>query len=144
MRATVLPISLTLSVFLLSTQALAQETSSLTDGNQDPHAIVNDVVKPGTEVDIDEDQDDVYEAVKNGKIRPFSELYDEVESDLYGRIIKVELEENDGEWIYELKIIHDGTIVQAQYAAATLEMRLLKGHNLKNVLKSATLTVESP
>ncbi len=144
MRGTALPVSLTLCALLMSLQTIAADTQSLSEVNNDPHALVTDVVKPGTQVDIDEDQDDVYRAVKNGKIRPFSELYDEVENDLYGRIIKVELEEDDGEWIYELKIIHDGTIVQAEYSAATLEMRLLKGHNLKSVLKSAALVVESP
>ncbi|YCA20509.1 hypothetical protein M1D72_13600 [Vibrio sp. AK197] len=99
------------------------------------HDLVNDVYKQGTEVDIDEDQDDVYDAVKAGKIRPFSELYNEVEQDLFGRIIKVELEEDDDEWIYELKLIHDGRIVQVKYSATTLEMRLLKGRDLKSVLK---------
>lgn len=135
MTGTVLPISLSLcAALLLNVPAFGAD--QLENRSQDQSPLLEDVENPGTQVNINEDQDDVYQAVKDGKIRPFSELYDQVEADLSGRIIKVELEHDDDEWIYQLKIIHDGTIVQAEYSASTLEMRLLKGHDLKSVLKS--------
>lgn len=99
------------------------------------HAIVQDVIKPGTEIEFDEDQDEVYRAVQNGDIRPFSELYATVEKDLYGRIIKVELEEDNHAWVYELKILFDSNVLKVEYDAATLEMLEVKGRNFNKALK---------
>ena len=73
-------------------------------GNQNGHEIVQDAYKPGAKVKFDEDQDEVYDAVQQGLIKPFSELYSAVDSELNGRVIKVELEEDDGQWFYELKL----------------------------------------
>ena len=102
---------------------------------QDGHALVQDVHKPGTRIEFDEDQDEVYEAVKNGDIRPFSELYAAVERDLNGRIIHVELEEDDDIWIYELRLNHDNNIIKVEYNAKSLEMLQIKGRNIKKALK---------
>ncbi len=103
--------------------------------SKDGHAIVQDVVKPGAQIEFDEDQDEVYRAVQNGYIRPFSELYTRVEKDLYGRIIKVELEEDNNEWVYELKILFDNNVLKVEYDAATLEMLEVKGRNFNKALK---------
>lgn len=118
---------------LLSSPTFAQLNDIVT--SQDGHAIVQDVVKPGTQIEFDEDQDEVYRAVQNGYIRPFSELYATVEKDLYGRIIKVELEEDDNEWVYELKILFDNSVLKVEYDAATLEMLEVKGRNFNKALK---------
>ncbi len=89
----------------------------------------------GARVEIDEDQNEVFEAVQQGKIQSFSELYKTVESQLHGRVIKVELEEDDEEWIYELKLMHDSNVINVEYDATTLEMIELKGRNLHEVIK---------
>lgn len=103
--------------------------------DEDGHALVQDVHKPGTKIEFEEDQDEVYEAVKKGYIRPFSEMYAAVERDLHGRIIHVELEEDDDVWIYELKLNFDNNIIKVEYNAETLEMLLIKGRNFKQALK---------
>jgi len=103
--------------------------------DQDGHALVQDVHKPGARIEFEEDQDEVYEAVKKGYIKPFSEMYAAVARDLHGRIIHVELEEDDDIWIYELKINHDNNIIKVEYNAETLEMLQIKGRNLKQALK---------
>lgn len=103
--------------------------------NKDGHAIVRDVEKPGTRIEFDEDQDEVYRAVQKGYIRPFSDMYAAVENDLYGRIIKVELEEDDDEWVYELKILFNDSVIKVEYDAATLEMLEIKGRNFNKALK---------
>ncbi|YCO05456.1 PepSY domain-containing protein [Vibrio sp. VNB-15] len=103
--------------------------------DKDGHAIVRDVEKPGTRIEFDEDQDEVYRAVQKGYIRPFSDMYEAVENDLYGRIIKVELEEDDDEWIYELKILFDDSVIKVEYDAETLEMLEIKGRNFNKALK---------
>lgn len=68
---------LSLLPMLISAPTFAQQKDLL--ASQDGHAIVQDVIKPGTEIEFDEDQDEVYRAVQNGDIRPFSELYATVE-----------------------------------------------------------------
>ncbi|ABU71618.1 PepSY domain-containing protein [Vibrio campbellii] len=103
--------------------------------DKDGHAIVRDVEKPGTRIEFDEDQDEVYRAVQKGYIRPFSDMYAAVENDLYGRIIKVELEEDDNEWVYELKILFNDSVIKVEYDAATLEMLEIKGRNFNKALK---------
>ncbi|MDN3699779.1 PepSY domain-containing protein [Vibrio artabrorum] len=99
------------------------------------HELVQDVHKVGTHIEFEEDQDEVYQAVKKGYIRPFSEMYAAVENDLYGRIIKVELEEDDDIWVYELKINHQNNIIKVQYNAETMEMIMIKGRNFKDAIK---------
>ncbi|HHX8298154.1 TPA: PepSY domain-containing protein [Vibrio diabolicus] len=103
--------------------------------SQNGHAIVQDVEKPGTRIEFDEDQDEVYRAVQQGYIRPFSDLYAAVENDLYGRIIKVELEEDDDAWVYELKILYNNSVLKVEYDAATLEMLEIKGRSFNKALK---------
>ncbi|MDA0147724.1 PepSY domain-containing protein [Vibrio sp. LaRot3] len=109
---------------------------SLADHQGDGHALVRDVEKPGTKIEFEEDQDEVYRAVKRGYIRPFSEMYAAVERDLHGRIIKVELEEDDDIWVYELKLNYNNNIIKVEYNAQTLEMTLIKGRNFKQALKN--------
>ncbi|XNG95949.1 PepSY domain-containing protein [Vibrio cyclitrophicus] len=101
------------------------------------HDLVQDVHKAGTRIEFEEDQDEVYDAVQEGYIRPFSEMYAAVENDLHGRIIKVELEEDDDVWVYELKINHQNNIIKVEYNAETLEMLMIKGRNFKDAIKSA-------
>ncbi|MGJ7093449.1 PepSY domain-containing protein [Vibrio hannami] len=103
--------------------------------DKDGHELVYDVHREGTQVEFEDEQDEVYEAVQKGLIKPFSELYKEVEQHLKGRVIKVELEEDDDEWIYELKLLHDNNVIKVEYNAATLEMTELKGRHLMNVIR---------
>ncbi|MYM60418.1 hypothetical protein GTG28_14390 [Vibrio sp. OCN044] len=107
-----------------------------TESDKDGHALVQDVHHAGTEVEFEEDQDEVYDAVHKGYIRPFSELYTMVEKDLRGRIIKVELEEDDDVWVYELKLNYNNNIIKVEYNAQTLEMILIEGRNFKQALKN--------
>ncbi|MFA0088051.1 PepSY domain-containing protein [Vibrio sp. E150_011] len=99
------------------------------------HELVQDVPLGDARIEFDEDQDEVYEAVQDGLIRPFSELFATVENDLNGRVIKVELEEDDNEWTYELKLMHEQDVIQVEYNATTLELMEIKGHNLQRVIK---------
>lgn len=99
------------------------------------HQWVQDENKPGTHVEIDEDQDDVYEAVQKGLIRPLSELYATIDKQLNGRVIKVELDEDDDEWVYELKLVHNNNVIRVDYNATTLEIMAIKGRNLLDIIK---------
>ncbi|MCQ1059124.1 PepSY domain-containing protein [Photobacterium sp. DNB23_23_1] len=88
------------------------------------------------ELEIDEDHDDVMRAVQQGLVQPFSSLQSKVNEQLHGRIIRVELEEDDDIWIYELKLIGpNNNIVRVEYDAQTLTILEIKGRGLENIIK---------
>ncbi|OAN13163.1 hypothetical protein A3K86_16010 [Photobacterium jeanii] len=87
-------------------------------------------------LEIDEDHDDVIEAVEKGLIQPFSALQNTVADQLHGRIIKVELEEDDDIWIYELKLLDpQNNIVKVEYDARTLSIIKISGRQLEKIIK---------
>lgn len=126
------PLILTL---LLSSLTFSLPSWADKHDHENGHALVQDVHRDGPKVEFEEDQDEVYQAVKRGYIRPFSEMYAAVERDLKGRIISVELEEDDDEWIYELKINHKNNIIKVEYDAQTLKMLMIKGRDFHQALK---------
>ena len=86
--------------------------------------------------DIDEHHDNVMDAVAQGLIQPFSALQHKVHQQLLARIIRVELDKNDDEWTYELKLIDgNNNIIKVEYEARTLKMIEIKGRHLESVLK---------
>ena len=88
------------------------------------------------ELEIEEDHDDVMRAVQQGLVQPFSSLKSKVSEQLHGRIIHVELEEDDDIWIYELKLIDpNNNIVKVEYDAQTLTILEIKGRGLENIIK---------
>ncbi|WP_254869230.1 PepSY domain-containing protein [Vibrio diazotrophicus] len=97
---------------------------------------IQDTYKEGTQVKIDEDQDEVYDAVQKGLIKPFSELYAAIDNQLNGRLIKVELEEDDSEWIYDLKLVHEDKVIRVEYNATTLELMSIKGRDVLSIIKN--------
>ncbi|MFC1235780.1 PepSY domain-containing protein [Vibrio sp. F74] len=122
-------------VFNLLLISLLSCSVSASNSEENGHMLLQDEFRNGTSIEFDEDQDEVYDAVKRGLIKPFSELYSAVDQQLNGRLIKVELDEDDDEWVYELKIIHEGNVIKVEYNATTLEVIEIKGRNLLNVIK---------
>lgn len=114
---------------------LVMPSLALASSEHNGHELVQDVHQPGARIEFEEDQDEVYEAVKKGYIRPFSEMYAAVERDLRGRIIEVELEEDDDIWVYEIKLNYQNNIIKVEYNAETLEMLLIKGRHFHKALK---------
>lgn len=53
----------------------------------------------------DSDQDKARRALERGEIRPLGEVLDAARKALPGDVVKVELDEDDGRWIYEIKIL---------------------------------------
>ncbi|WP_299012938.1 PepSY domain-containing protein [uncultured Photobacterium sp.] len=87
-------------------------------------------------LEIEEDHDDVMKAVEQGLIQPFSELQEKVAREINGRIIKVELDEDDDIWVYELKLIDaNNNIIKVKYEAKTLSIIEIKGRKLENIIK---------
>lgn len=59
-------------------------------------------------------------ALEAGQIRPLSELLAEVERRYHGRVIEADLELDDGQWLYEFKILpSNGRVFEVELDAAT-------------------------
>ena len=50
-------------------------------------------------------QDEIRAAVQRGEMRPLAEIEEAVRGKLPGDVLKVELERDDGAWVYEFKTI---------------------------------------
>jgi len=101
--------------------------------------LVLDEHRVGADVNIKEDEDEVYAAVQNGLIKPFSELYKTIDLQLNGRLIKVELDEERNQWVYELKLIHESNVIKVEYDAASLEIIKIEGRDLINIIKNRAI-----
>ncbi len=124
-----------LIITAMSIAVLTLGYTSTASAQSDAEKLVVDVPANGARIEIDEDQEEVYQAVQEGKIQPFSALYAAIGAQLNGRVIKVELEEDDDEWVYELKLMHENSVIRAEYNATTLELMELRGRNLNSVIK---------
>jgi uncharacterized membrane protein YkoI len=59
-------------------------------------------------------------ALEAGQIRPLSELLTEVERRFRGRVIEADLDRDDGQWLYEFKILPpNGRLFRVEVDAAT-------------------------
>jgi uncharacterized membrane protein YkoI len=75
-----------------------------------------------------EDQERARAALAAGEIRPLAEILAEVERRYLGRVIEVELDHEDGRWIYDLKLLPpDGRVFELEVDARTAETRRSKG-----------------
>jgi uncharacterized membrane protein YkoI len=62
-------------------------------------------------------------ALAAGEIRPLAELLAEVERRYVGRVIAMELERDDGRWIYEFKLLPpSGRVFELKLDAATMAL----------------------
>jgi uncharacterized membrane protein YkoI len=66
----------------------------------------------------DDDLDRLRDAVNRGEVMPLSKLQDEVRRAFPGEIIRIELDEDDGRFIYEFKVLKaNGRLVEIEMDA---------------------------
>jgi uncharacterized membrane protein YkoI len=74
--------------------------------------------------DDDVDHEVARQLLTQGKIRPLAEVIDAVKLRVPGDVIKVELEREDGAYVYELKILRpNGRVQEVEADAATAKIR---------------------
>jgi len=64
-----------------------------------------------------------------GDVVPLQQLFAEIHAEFPGRILEVELDDDDGDkWIYEVKVLTpQGHVLKLEYDAVSLELLEVKG-----------------
>jgi uncharacterized membrane protein YkoI len=76
----------------------------------------------------DDDQERARAALAAGEIRPLAEILAEVERRWLGRVIEVELDREDGRWVYEFTLLPpSGRVFELELDAATAALVRSKG-----------------
>jgi len=70
--------------------------------------------------DHDHDHDRARAALGRGEVRPLAQILQAVSAAIPGDVVEVELEREQGAWVYELKVIApDGRLLEVLVDAAT-------------------------
>lgn len=68
----------------------------------------------------DSEQDRARAAVQDGKVLPLKTVLERLEREHPGQVLEVELEQDDGRWIYEIKLLQaGGRLVKLELDAAS-------------------------
>ena len=79
----------------------------------------------------DVDQRTARDALNAGDIRPLTELLAQVERECRGDLVEVELENDDGGWVYEISLIGpNGDVGELEYHAKTFALLEAEGRRL--------------
>lgn len=81
----------------------------------------------------DRDHERARRALEAGEILPLGEVLARVAHEIPGDVLEVELERDDGRWIYEIKLLRsDGALLEVEVDAATATVieveRKKRGH----------------
>ncbi len=67
------------------------------------------------------------QALESGQILPLREVLDRLERSHPGKVLEVELEHDEGLWIYEIKLLQaDGSLLKIKLNAKTAEVLKVK------------------
>lgn len=72
-------------------------------------------------------------AVRSGEIAPLENVLKAVRRELDAQVIEIELDDDDGRWIYKVKLLApDGRVVKLEYDARTLALLKRKGAGIED------------
>ncbi|MGL5032033.1 MAG: hypothetical protein ACRC9N_12490 [Aeromonas sp.] len=77
------------------------------------------------------------QAVYEGRVRPFHEMM-HVAAGLPVRVLRIDLGEQEGIWLYELRVIdRESSVIEVAYRADNLELVWAKGHHVERLFEPA-------
>lgn len=80
--------------------------------------------------------DSVREVVARGDAMSYDALEKAVRQQFHGRMIRVKLEEENGRWYYETRLLQDdGRIIEVELEAKSLTIIEIEGHQLETVVR---------
>jgi uncharacterized membrane protein YkoI len=78
----------------------------------------------------DRDHDRAREAVEAGNILPLRTIIEKLDRDYPGQILEVELDREDGQWNYEIKLLRDnGALIKLELDAGDGTLIGIKGRD---------------
>ncbi|PJG59589.1 PepSY domain-containing protein [Aeromonas cavernicola] len=87
------------------------------------------------------DEAQLQQAVLEGRVRPFHEML-VLAAKLPVRVLRVDLGEEDGIWLYELRVIdRKNSVMKVAYRADNLEMVWARGHHLERLFEPKRLPI---
>lgn len=79
----------------------------------------------------DGDHDRAREAMEAGQILPLISIIEKLDRDYPGQILEVELEHEDGQWVYEIKLLRDsGALIKLELDAGDGTLIGIKGRDI--------------
>ncbi len=107
------PASLIVRIYSRLAAALLAALALLVIVGGSPQAIARD----------SEDHEQAMRAVQSGTILPLGEVLSRLERDYPGQVLEVELEEEDGKWIYEIRVLQQGgRLIKVKLDARTADI----------------------
>ena len=80
------------------------------------------LTSPGVRADA-HDHDRARAALERGEVRPVSEVLATVTAEVPGDVVEVELEREQGRWVYELRVVApDGRVLEVLVDGATASL----------------------
>lgn len=77
-----------------------------------------------------DDHERARRALEAGEVLPLGAVLERIERDFPGQVIEVELERDDGMWLYEVKLIRSGgAVVELEVDARNGELLRIKGRD---------------
>lgn len=90
-------------------------------------ALALPLLPPAARADDRRDHERARAAVQAGQVLPLPALLERVQRQAPGQVLEVELEQEDGRWIYELKLLQPGgQLVKLEVDAATGQLLAIK------------------
>lgn len=127
--------TMTLIGALLATASMVSVANTSQPTSATGYELIQDINKTGVTVHFDKSETNVLNALQRGQIKPLSALYAAVDKQIYGQINTIELDKDDGQWIYEVTLINNNQLVEVEYDAMTLQAQELKGKNIISAIK---------
>ncbi|HUH59228.1 MAG TPA: PepSY domain-containing protein [Candidimonas sp.] len=76
----------------------------------------------------EDDHEQARRALEAGQVLPLRAVMDQVERDIPGQIVKIEFDEDDGIWIYKIKVLRrDGKLIKLKIDARNGAILKTKG-----------------
>ncbi len=86
---------------------------------------------PGAGVADESDHEQARQALQAGKVLPLRSVLDIVERDFPGQVVKVEFEEDDGVFLYEIRLLQPGgSLVKLKIDARDGTVLGMKGRDI--------------
>ena len=79
----------------------------------------------------DEDHERARQALEAGEVLPLRTILDRLEQDYPGDILEVELEREEGRWVYEIKLLRDnGAVNKLEFDARNGTLLRIRGRDI--------------